>query len=90
MIQTPRKNAAGARKPAAIAYWRHFPAPALGGASLTGGSAEALAPLTLLLVPVRLLGRVFHLLCDPVDVARVREEVLEELEEPLPDRAAER
>jgi hypothetical protein len=46
MIQMPRKNAAGARKPAAIAYWRHFLPRALGGASLEGGSAVTLAPLT--------------------------------------------
>src|SRR5918996_6354973 len=87
-MKSPRKKAAGARKPPVTGCFRHRPVSADGGAPLVGGSAVTLAPLTALLAE-GLRGRVLHLLRDPVDVVRVAQEVLEELEQALADRPAE-
>src|ERR687892_1152304 len=87
-MKSPRKNAAGARKPAVTACFRHRPGSAVGGAPWLGGSAVTLAPLTSLLAE-GLRGRVLHLLRDPVDIVGVAQEVLEELEQALANRPAE-
>src|SRR6187431_3595531 len=88
MIQTVSRRVAGARKPAASAYLRKRPTSRSGGAARTGGSPAMLPPL-LMRLAVRLRGRGLHLLRDPVDVGRVLQEVLEQLEEALADCAAE-
>src|SRR5437016_4159989 len=88
-IQIPRETAAGARKQAATAYFRHADAPsAARGAPAAGGSAVMLAPpLNVLLV--RGLGGLLELRGDAADVVRALQEVLEELPLALADGPAE-
>src|SRR6266516_113874 len=80
---------AGSRKTAAMPYRLRRPDSAAGGAPSAGGAAVMLwPPLNLLLEGLR--GRRLELLRNAGDVARVLEEVLEDLELTLPDGRAER
>src|SRR5918995_3960762 len=89
MIQTPRKKAAGATNPAASAYLRQRPGSlSPGGEGATGGATVTSLPLIRLRTE-RLRCGVLHLLRDSVDVLGLRQEVLEQLEQTLADRAAE-
>src|SRR6186997_3128816 len=89
MIQTVSRTAAGARKPAASAYLLQRPTSWSGGGAATTGGSPAMLPPLLMLLAERLCGRGLHLLRDLVDVGRVLQEVLEQLEEALADGAAE-
>src|SRR3954470_17527689 len=95
----PRNTAAGARNPAASEYCRQRPgSPPVSGGTTTGGSAVMpLMPSAHLVSPPRspsllerLRGRRLERLLRARDVARVLQEVLQDLPLALTDRRAER